>query len=310
MQYLFFTQWFELKEYARQKGIHFIGDVPIYVNLDSADVWSQPQYFKLNDRKKAYVVAGVPPDYFSKKGQRWGNPVYDWEHLKASRYKWWIDRLAMNFKLFDVIRIDHFRGFVQYWEIPAKERTAVNGRWQPVPTDDFFNTVKAHFPQLSIIAKDLGLITPDVKEAMRQFHFPGMKVLMFAFGDDLQNNPYLPHNYEKHCVVYSGTHDNNTVKGWFQRDALTKERENLKAYLNHDILDNHVHWDFVELAMKSPANMCIIPMQDFLGLDQKARMNKPATRKHNWRWRLLPTAITPELTHRIASLTQETRRIA
>ncbi len=309
LQYLFFSQWLQLKSYAYQKGVHFIGDVPIYVNFDSADVWKNPQYFKLNENKKPYVVAGVPPDYFSKTGQRWGNPVYNWEQLKNSRYDWWIDRLRMNFKLFDVVRIDHFRGFIQYWEIPSREKTAIHGQWQNVPTHDFFNTLKTQFLALPIIAEDLGIITPDVREAMRHFNFPGMKVLMFAFGDDLQNNPYLPQNYEHHCVVYTGTHDNNTVKGWFQKEALPKEKDNLKLYLGHDISADKVHWEFVQLAMKSQANISLIPMQDFLGLDYKSRMNKPATRKRNWQWRLLPDAITPELINQIASLMKETQRI-
>lgn len=303
-QYIFFKQWFCLKAYCKDKNIRIIGDVPIYVNYDSTDVWTNPQIFKLNDNKRLAFVAGVPPDYFSKTGQLWGNPVYRWNALRESGYSWWIKRIEHNLRLFDVIRLDHFRGFVAYWEVSAGEETAINGRWIDVPVEDFFSTLCKRFPFLPIIAEDLGLITPDVREIMNRFEFPGMKLLIFAFGDDFPNGTYLPHNYTKNCVVYTGTHDNNTVKGWFTTEARPEDRKRLFKYIGREVREENIHWEFIRLAMMSVANMVIIPMQDILGLGEEAKMNLPSTSNGNWRWRLLPNQITHSLVKELREMTE------
>lgn len=302
-QYLFFKQWFSLKKYCNTKNIQIIGDMPIYVTYDSADVWAKPEIFKLDDTKKPLFVAGVPPDYFSATGQLWGNPVYKWDILKETGYSWWLRRIEFNLKLFDIVRLDHFRGFVSYWEIPATEKTAVNGKWVNAPVQDFFNTLYKHFPSLPIIAEDLGTITPDVKEIMNTFGIPGMKVLLFAFGDDLPTNPYIPHNHTKYCIIYTGTHDNNTIKGWFKKDAGPAERKRVRQYLGRDITEDTIYREFIRLAMMSVANMVVLQMQDILGLGEESRMNFPATSENNWEWRLLPKQITPALIQELSEAT-------
>ncbi|RMF85142.1 MAG: 4-alpha-glucanotransferase [Nitrospinota bacterium] len=303
-QYLFFTQWSALKDYCHRKGIQLIGDIPIYVNYDSADVWSHPELFKLDEHKQPRYVAGVPPDYFSASGQLWGNPVYDWEELKRTRYAWWVERIRHNLQLFDLVRLDHFRGFVAYWEVPAGESTAIRGQWIPVPSIDFFSTLFTRFPCLPLIAEDLGLITPEVREVMQRFHFPGMKVLLFAFGPDLPTNPYIPHNHIPHCVVYTGTHDNNTVQGWWQEEASPEDRARLSAYLGREVPASQVHWELVRLAMMSVASLVIFPLQDILGLGAEARMNRPATSTGNWEWRVRAEQLTPEISERLARMTR------
>ncbi|CAD7783720.1 MAG: 4-alpha-glucanotransferase [Candidatus Methanoperedenaceae archaeon GB37] len=279
--------------------------MPIYVDYDSVDVWANPEIFKLDSEKKPYVVAGVPPDYFSETGQRWGNPVYKWEVLKETGYAWWIQRMGRALKLYDVVRIDHFRGFVGYWEIPASEKTAIKGRWckwtwrrilQGHASRDFLA-----FP---IIAEDLGVITPDVRELVSRFQFPGMKLLIFAFGPDLPTNPYIPHNYTQNCVVYTGTHDNNTIKGWFEKEITPEDKKRLLQYLGHQVSGEEIHWELIRLAMMSVANTVILPMQDILGLGEEARMNRPATTSGNWRWRFLPEQLTPEVTRRLLEMTK------
>lgn len=289
LQFVCHRQWSALKDYCHEKGIQIIGDIPIYVEYNSVDLWTNPEIFRLDDEMKSCVVAGVPPDYFSETGQLWGNPVYNWDVLKRLKYNWWKRRLVHNLKLFDIIRIDHFRGLVAYWEIPANEKTAINGRWVEVPVYDFFNCVLKVVPSAAssrIIAEDLGIITPDVVEVIKKYEFPGMKVLLFAFGEDNPMHPYLPHNFHPNCVVYTGTHDNNTVKGWYKNEATSEEKERLYNYLGHRVSDSEVHWELIRLAMNSVANLSIIPMQDILGLGQKARMNRPAIKQGNWRWRL------------------------
>lgn len=303
-QYLFFKQWFSLKTYCNGKNIRIIGDVPIYVNYDSSEVWTNPRIFKLDDNKRPTFVAGVPPDYFSNKGQLWGNPVYRWNVLRENGYSWWIRRIEHNLKLFDIIRLDHFRGFVAYWEVPAGEETAINGRWIEVPVEDFFGTLFRRFPFLPIIAEDLGIITPDVREIMNLLEFPGMKLLIFAFGDDFPNGAYLPHNYTKNCVVYTGTHDNNTVKGWFTREARPEDRKRLFKYIGREVKEENIHLEFMRLAMRSIANTVIIPMQDILGLGEEAKMNLPATSRGNWQWRLLPNQITPSVVKELSEMTE------
>lgn len=302
-QFLFFQQWFSFKQYSNSKNIQIIGDIPIYVTYDSSDVWAKPEIFKLDDAKKPMFVAGVPPDYFSATGQLWGNPVYKWDVLKETGYSWWLRRIEYNLKLFDIIRLDHFRGFVSYWEVPASEKTAIHGRWVDAPVKDFFSTLYKHFPSLPLIAEDLGTITPDVREIMNMFGIPGMKVLLFAFGDDLPINPYIPHNHIKSCIVYTGTHDNNTIRGWFKKEACPEERKRIHKYLGREVPEDDIHREITRLAMMSVANMVVIPMQDILGLGEESRMNLPATSENNWTWRLLPEQITPALRKELTEAT-------
>ena len=307
-QFLFHDQWTRLRTYCRRRKIQIIGDIPIYVVHDSADVWAHPEMFKLDADKKPYVMAGVPPDYFSKTGQLWGNPIYRWEVLQQRKYDWWIRRITHNLKLFDWVRIDHFRGFVGYWEIPAKAKTAIQGRWVEAPAMDFFKTITQKFQPLPIVAEDLGIITADVKEIMAFFAFPGMKVLLFAFGEDNPDHPYLPHNYEKDCLVYTGTHDNNTVRGWFNKEAKPEDKARVFQYIGRTVLEKDISWEFIRLGMVSRANTFIVPMQDVLGLGEEARMNVPATKTGNWRWRLLPEQIPSSLSEKLREITEGSGR--
>src|SRR5574341_909124 len=304
IQYVFFKQWFSLKSYCNNKKINIIGDIPIYVNYDSADVWANPEIFKLDKEKWPKFVAGVPPDYFSKTGQRWGNPVYKWNILREKGYQWWIKRMEHNLKLFDMMRLDHFRGFVGYWEVPADEKTAINGKWRKAPAKNFFSSLVKHFHSRPIIAEDLGVITPDVIEVMKRYGFPGMKLLLFAFGEDFPIGSYLPHNYTKDCVVYTGTHDNNTVKGWWKCEASPEDRKRFFKYIGIEVSEESIHWEFVRLAMMSVAKICIIPMQDVLGLDEDAKMNRPAKTEGNWQWRLKPDQITTSLIEELREITE------
>lgn len=298
-QFLFFTQWQTLKAYCNRRGIRIIGDLPIYPNFESADVWSNPSIFKLGEDRRPAFVAGVPPDYFSTTGQLWGNPVYNWDVLGRDGYRWWIERIGHSLKLYDIVRLDHFRGFVAYWEVRAGEDTAINGRWVKAPAMEFFTALKNHFPSLPLIAEDLGTITSDVREVMKRFGFPGMKVLLFAFGEDDPHHPYLPHNYEKDCFVYTGTHDTNTVVGWFEKEAGEEERERLFRYVGRKLGRKEVNWEMIRLAMASVANLSIIPMQDILGLGEEARMNLPGSKRNNWRWRLKERWLTAEVKERL-----------
>ncbi len=304
LQYIFFHQWYSLKTYCDSISIKIFGDVPIYVNYDSSDVWAHPKIFSLDKEKRPVFVSGVPPDYFSTTGQLWGHPVYNWDILKKSGYAWWIKRIEHNLKLFHLFRLDHFRGFVGYWEVPASEKTAINGKWVKAPAEDFFKIILKNFPHISIIAEDLGIITSDIKEIMKKFVFPGMKVLLFAFTDDISTNPYAPHNHVKNCVVYTGTHDNNTIKGWFKRELDHEGKKRLCEYLGREVTEKTVHWEIIRLAMMSVADMVIIPMQDILGLGEKERMNLPASANGNWEWRLTPEQISPSI---IKKLTETTR---
>ena len=303
-QYLFFNQWRALRRYANEKGIQIIGDIPIYIDYDSADVWVHPDLFKLNDRKKPEVVAGVPPDYFSKTGQRWGNPIYRWEVMKESGYAWWLKRMDRNLRLFDWVRIDHFRGLVAFWEIPAEKETAVEGRWVAAPARDFLAHLVQKFPQLPVIAEDLGIITPDVHDVMKHFGFPGMKVLLFAFGQDLPTNPYIPHNLPRKCIAYTGTHDNNTIRGWFQGETSPEDRKRIFRYLGREVAPEELPREFIRLLMRSAADTIVLPMQDLLGLGAEARMNQPATRKGNWEWRLKPEMLTSEVFEELEDMTE------
>jgi 4-alpha-glucanotransferase len=304
VQYLFFRQWGSFKNYGRKRGIQIIGDIPIYVDYDSADVWVYPELFKLDENKKPYVVAGVPPDYFSQTGQRWGNPIYRWDILKERKYPWWTQRVGHNLALFDFVRIDHFRGLVGYWEIPATEKTAVIGKWIEAPALDFFNHLQKEFPGLPVIAEDLGLITPDVRQIMDHFRFPGMKVLVFAFGPDLPGNPDIPHNFSRNCVAYTGTHDNNPIKGWFETEASPDDQERLFRYLGRKVPPDDLPRELVRLVMMSVADTAIFPMQDILGLGRQARMNFPSTREGNWEWRLSPDLLTPQVAEKLREMTE------
>ncbi|HNX91099.1 MAG TPA: 4-alpha-glucanotransferase [Candidatus Omnitrophota bacterium] len=290
-QYVFEEQWAALRFYCKQLEVKIIGDLPIYVSYDSVDVWVYPELFKLDDNLNPTEVSGVPPDYFSKTGQLWNNPVYRWDVLKQNSFDWWVKRFGITFGRFDIVRIDHFRGLVQFWEIPAGEETAINGKWQPVPVLDFFDTIKGHFHEFPVIAEDLGYITSDVREVMDRYHFPGMKILLFAFGGNNGHHPYLPHNFDKNCVVYTGTHDNNTFVGWFDNEISENEKEKFLDYTDKKLAIKGLNWDIIRLAEMSVADTAIIPMQDIIGLGQEARMNQPSTPAGNWRWRLKPGEI-------------------
>lgn len=308
IQYLFFKQWQALAAYAHANGIKLIGDIPIYVNYDSVDVWCYPDLFKLNDKGGLKFVSGCPPDYFSKTGQRWGNPVYDWNKLKKTKYLWWEKRIEHNLKLFDCLRIDHFRGFASFWQIPAHERLAIFGRWVNGPGEDFFKTLSKKFKHLPVIAEDLGEITPDVVRLMKNCRFPGMRVLLFAFGGDLKTNPHLPHNYPVDCIAYTGTHDNNTVRGWYQQEAKAHEKANLARVLGIKPKANVLHWQMIEALMKSKAGTVIIPLADVMGLGAEARMNTPATKVHNWKWRFGQRQLVPVLAGKLRHLTKKYKR--
>ncbi len=314
LQYLFFKQWFSLKAYCNSKGIQIIGDVPIYVSFDSADVWAHAEFFKLDPNKNRLVVAGIPPDYFSSTGQLWGNPIYRWDVLKELRYSWWVKRIAHNLKLFDLIRLDHFKGFVDYWEVPAGDRTAIRGKWVKGPGEDFFHALLRHFPYLPFIAEDLGVITPEVHVLRDRFGFPGMRVLQFAFGNDPLADEYKPMNYIRNCVAYTGTHDNDTLSSWIggktdystrKPDEIRWERRNALNHLGHKGSGRRdIHWELIRLLMMSVANLVIVPMQDLLGLGEEARMNRPATSKGNWEWRVSPYQWRPSLKRRLSEMTK------
>jgi 4-alpha-glucanotransferase len=309
LQYLFYHQWNELKRYCTQRGIQIIGDIPIYVVYDSPDVWAHTDIFKLDRNRKPAYIAGVPPDYFSRTGQLWGNPIYDWQALKKTNYKWWMERIRHNIKMFDLVRIDHFRGFIDYWQVPAGHKTAQNGRWIEGPRDDFFHVLLKHFPMPPIIAEDLGYITADVRETIEKFALPTMKVLQFAFSGDPARNPHIPHNYIENSIVYTGTHDNNTTRGWFRKEAGPEQKKRLKEYLGVRVFSDQVHWQLIRLAMSSVARLAILPAQDILGLPETARMNRPATIKGNWVWRLKPGQLSPNLAAKLRRLTQTYARI-
>ncbi|WP_322814607.1 4-alpha-glucanotransferase [Chloroflexus sp.] len=306
LQFLFFHQWQSLKAYANQQGVLIIGDAPIFVADDSADVWANRDLFFVDEHGRPTVVAGVPPDYFSATGQRWGNPLYRWERMAATSYRWWVARMRQAFTLYDILRLDHFRGFEAYWEVPASAPTAVDGRWVVGPGADLFNVLQAELGTLPIIAEDLGLITPEVEALRQAFELPGMKVLQFAFGDN-PANPYLPHNYTPNYVVYTGTHDNDTTIGWFATlDPAT--RAAVLTYLGRDEETIDIAWDLMRLGMMSVANYAITPLQDVLRLGSEARMNIPGRLGGNWAWRFSAEALSIELADRLRQLTFIYRR--
>ena len=301
IQYLFFTQWLNVKRYANENGIKVIGDIPIFVAADSADTWANLDIFLFDKDLKPVKVAGVPPDYFSATGQLWGNPLYDWDKLKETGYKWWIERVRANLSLCDIIRIDHFRGFESYWAVPFGDKTAENGKWVEGPKMDLFNAIKDELGELPIIAEDLGNLTQGVIDLREATGFPGMKILGFAF-DSGEENDYLPHTYTRNCVVYTGTHDNDTLKGWFDK-AKPEDREFAMNYLNSRN-ESEIHWDAIRGAWSSVADIALVPIQDFLGLGSEARINTPGVASGNWQWRLKPQVLTDELAEKIAKLTR------
>ncbi|MBN1844197.1 MAG: 4-alpha-glucanotransferase [Sedimentisphaerales bacterium] len=288
-QFLFFEQWRQLKQYCNERGIAILGDLPIYVSLDSADVWAHPQWFQLDRAGRPRRLAGVPPDRFSRMGQLWGNPLYDWPRLRQDGYSWWIRRLRRGLTLYDMVRIDHFRGLVGYWSVPAGRTTAATaatGRWMPGPGRAFWDTVLRFFPQAPFVAEDLGQITPDVRELLRDYQLPGMRILQFAFEGDPAGNPYAPHRHRANAVVYTGTHDNNTTRGWFDEELSPGQRRILAAYLGRSVSSGQIAWEMVRLALMSVCRLAIVPAQDLLSLDSSARMNHPARARGNWRWRM------------------------
>ncbi|MCP5107814.1 MAG: 4-alpha-glucanotransferase [bacterium] len=317
LQFVFSRQWSALKKYANERGVRIIGDIPIYVTFDSAETWASPDIFQLNERTlQPLKVAGVPPDYFSKTGQRWGNPLYRWHEngeIKEETLNWWATRFDHGCKLFDIIRIDHFKGFESYWSIPAIEETAVNGQWDQGPGIAFFKKLKQKLAKkcndLPLIAEDLGVITPEVEKLRDELGLPGMKVLQFAF-DFNNKNAYLPHNYKNtNCVVYTGTHDNNTTNGWFYENENTEEtRSYIMRYLRLDHR-HEFHWKFVNKALSSIADLAIFPTQDILGYAGKFRMNTPGKIRNNWAWKLTPDRLTPEIMQKLKAMCQLYNRI-
>ncbi|HQX54399.1 MAG TPA: 4-alpha-glucanotransferase [Pyrinomonadaceae bacterium] len=310
-QFIFFRQWFALKAYANHNGIKIIGDIPIFVAADSADVWCNRSKFKLNSDGTAKVVAGVPPDYFSKTGQLWGNPIYDWDAMRADGFSWWIARVYSTLRSVDIVRIDHFRGFAAAWEVPGDDETAENGQWVDVPGREFFAALQKALGDLPVIAEDLGVITPDVTELRDGFGFPGMRILQYAFSGDAKNHD-LPHNYIQNCVAYTGTHDNDTVVGWFNSQAgsgstreageISHEHDHCLKYLNSD--GTEIHWDLIRAVWASVADTAIVPMQDLLGLGTEARMNLPASESGNWQWRCARSYASGEIIERLKELSE------
>lgn len=303
LQFKFMEQWTKLKAYANEKGIQIIGDIPIYVAFDSADAWAHPELFQFDEENLPSAVAGCPPDAFSDDGQLWGNPLYRWEYHRETGYEWWTSRMNHCYQLYDVVRIDHFRGFDEYYSIPFGEETAVNGHWEKGPGMELFSTLEKKLGKREVIAEDLGLMTPSVEKLVADSGYPNMKVLEFAFEPD-KDTGYLPHDYDKNCVVYTGTHDNDTIRSWY--DTLPKKNKLfLHTYMNNaDTPAGEMNWEMIRLAMMSAANTCIIPLQDYLGLGSEARINHPSTLGCNWKWRLQEGQITPELLKKIKQLTE------
>ena len=298
IQFAFWEQWRALRQYGLRRGIRMIGDVAIFVNFDSADVWRSPELFYLDENLQPTVVAGVPPDAFSGTGQRWGNPLYRWDVCRDRGYDWWVRRMSWALEHCDVVRLDHFRGFESYWEIAASEPTAVHGRWVAGPRDDLFHALRAALGDLPIIAEDLGLITPEVHALRERLGLPGMRVLQFGFSGSGAHD-YLPHNYPPNCVVYTGTHDNDTTRGWWESLATPEERRNVSAYVGEP--QDGIHWAFIRAACGSVARMAIYPLQDVLGAGSEGRMNVPSRHEDNWGWRFQPGALTAELAGKLAA---------
>jgi malto-oligosyltrehalose synthase/4-alpha-glucanotransferase len=308
LQYIFTKQWRQLKLYAAKKGIILFGDMPFYISYDSVDVWSHPELFKLNAEGNIAGIAGVPPDYFSAEGQLWGMPVYKWDALKKSNYRWWLQRIKKNLEYFDLIRLDHFRAFASYWEVPGGEQTAVNGAWMPGPGADFFNIVKEQLGRLPFVAEDLGDIDESVHQLRDQFNLPGMRVLQFAFGDDMPQSDHIPHNYVSNSFAYTGTHDNNTLKGWYLEDIDNITRATIDQYIGQKLSEKNLGDVFARLCYASVANVAILPVQDILGLEGSHRMNMPASAEGNWTWRLTGTELNKKLERKLKGQTKRYNR--
>jgi 4-alpha-glucanotransferase len=299
IQFAFFEQWRALRSYCAQRGTRIVGDVAIFVNYDSVDVWRNPELFYLDEKLHPTVVAGVPPDAFSATGQRWGNPLYRWDACQIHGYDWWVQRLSWALRLYDLIRLDHFRGFESYWEIPATEPTAIRGRWVKGPQDDFFQVLRARLGDLPFIAEDLGMITPEVHALRQRLGVPGMKVLQFGFSDP-GAHIYLPHNFAPNCVVYTGTHDNDTTVGWWATGATVEEKRAAAVYLG--VTDDGIEWAMIRAASASVANLAIVPLQDVLGLGSEARMNVPSRTHGNWGWRYAEGSLSSDLADKLRAL--------
>lgn len=295
LQFVFAKQWSQLREHCRKQGIRLLGDLPFYTSYDSADVWSTRKIFAIRSDGAMTSVAGVPPDYFNNNGQLWGMPVFRWNILRRQGYKWWINRLRRNLELFDEVRLDHFRAFAGYWEVPATEKTAKHGGWKKGPGIDLFEKLKHEFPNMPFVAEDLGEITPDVYELRDRYALPGMKVLQFAFGGEVATSGHIPHNYDENFFVYTGTHDNNTTVGWFKKEASPTAQKQLEAYAGIKVTTRNVHLILLRLAYASVAKTVIIPLQDILGLDDKSRMNIPASPRGNWQFRTSPGSINKDV---------------
>jgi 4-alpha-glucanotransferase len=286
LQFTFFQQWSELKDYCNGKEVLIFGDLPFYVSHNSADVWAHREFFSIDENGTMTSMAGVPPDYFNAEGQQWGMPIFKWDVLKEKNYDWWIKRIKKNLKLYDLLRFDHFRAFSSYWEIPKGEKTAVNGQWKKGPGSLFFKQMKKEFGCMPFVAEDLGDIDAPVHQLRDEFDLPGMKVLQFAFSGDMPTSEYIPHNYSNNFIVYTGTHDNNTTVGWYRQDANKHTKKNLRRYIGSVISQKNIHRHLIKLAYASAANTVIIPMQDVLGFNEEARINTPASLQNNWTWRL------------------------
>jgi len=297
-QYIFYSQWQDLKKYANENNVLLFGDIPIFVSYDSADVWANRKVFKLDAAGEMSVVAGVPPDYFSETGQRWGNPHYNWTYLKRSKFQWWKERIASQLDMFDILRIDHFRGFEAAWEIPANEETAINGQWVDAPGEALLNALTKEFGEIPLVAEDLGIITAEVDKLRTDFKLPGMKILQFAFGDTA-DNPYLPHNYERNYVVYTGTHDNDTTLGWFN-SLNDNDKQHIYNYLGHP--QASMPYLLIGVAFSSVANLAIVPMQDILELGSYDRMNTPGTIEGNWQWQFSWEQLSADKVAKLAHL--------
>ncbi len=288
LQFLFYRQWYRLRDHCMGMDIHFFGDMPFYVSHDSADVWSAPQNFKLDEEGQPTAVSGVPPDFFSETGQLWGTPVFNWEEMEKHGYEWWLRRIDHNLRQFGLLRLDHFRAMSAYWEVPAGEATAKNGQWVPSPGSAILGRVQQRYQRMPIVAEDLGEIDEPVRELMRAFDLPGMRLLLFAFIDDIAfESSFLPHNHIQNCIVYTGTHDNEPVRSWYE-NASKKEKVQLSQYTNNEVTRRDVHEVMLRLALQSVAQLAVLPMQDVLGLGAEATMNRPGTSDHNWEWRLEP----------------------
>ncbi len=316
LQYEFARQWSCLRDHCRVRGIGLLGDMPIYVAHESADVWAHQEIFQLDERGRPAFVAGVPPDYFSATGQRWGHPLFHWDRQRERGYDWWIARLGRSLGMFDAVRLDHFIGFHRYWEIPARCETAVEGQWRSGPADDFFAAVQRELGPVPILAEDLGAVTPEVTALRDRWGFPGMRVLQFAFGGDPAVNDHLPHRYPFSCAVYTGTHDNDTSVGWYRELSARAERDEPGARREKAFFQRYtgsdgraVHWDLIRLAQASVSDLAIAPMQDILGLDSTARMNRPSTATGNWRWRLEPSLLDPGIAQRLRTLSETYGRV-